>query len=152
MKSLIVVSAAGAVLVAASCSACSDQKSDRDSGAAASPGATLTVEGQKQNIAGAITCTTKDGNTTLGVGDAANGIGAVVSDATPPIVHAVGLGAVDNITLGFSDAAPNAGSNAGAEKKGNTYAIRGTATGLDASNAASPQTVTKQFELTVTCP
>jgi ipoprotein LpqH len=136
--------------VAAACVGCSSNKSENgaSSSAPAPTGPTLTVDGQKQNISGAITCTPNGDNINIGVGDAANGIGAVVSNANPPIVHAVGLGSVNNVTLGFSDAAPNAGSNAGAEKSGNTYAIKGTATGLDSSN----QTVTKPFELTVTCP
>ena len=76
----------------------------------------------------------------------------MVSNANPPIVHSVGLGSVNGITLGFSDAAPNQGGNAGAAVNGKTYAIKGTATGLDMSNPQQPQPVTKSFELDVTCP
>ncbi len=41
-----------------------------------------------------------------------------------------GLGSVNSVTLGFSDAAPGAGGNAGAQQSGKTYAIKGTATGV----------------------
>ena len=76
----------------------------------------------------------------------------MVSNANPPIVHSVGLGSVNGVTLGFSDAAPNQAGNAGAAVNGKTYAIKGTATGLDMSNPQQPQQVTKPFELDVTCP
>ncbi len=76
----------------------------------------------------------------------------MVSNDNPPIVHAVGLGNVNGITLGFSDAAPNQGSNAGAVQDGKSYTIKGTATGADMSNPQQPQQVTKSFELDVTCP
>ena len=58
----------------------------------------------------------------------------------------------NGVTLGFSDAAPNQGGNAGAAQSGKTYAIKGTASGLDMSNAQQPQPVTKSFEMDVTCP
>ena len=78
--------------------------------------------------------------------------GAVVSNANPPIVHAVGLGTVNNVALGFSDAAPGQGGDAGAAQNGKTYAIKGTATGTDMSNPQQPQQVKKSFEMDVTCP
>jgi lipoprotein LpqH len=154
VKRGIVIGVVSAAIVAAGCAGCSSDKSN--TGASSSPEApavpTLTVDGQKQNITGAVTCTAAGDNTNIGVGDATNGIGAVVSNANPPIVHAVGLGAVNGVTLGFSDAAPGQGGNAGAQQSGKTYAIKGTATGSDMTNPDSPQTVTKPFELTVTCP
>jgi lipoprotein LpqH len=155
VKRGIVVGVAGAAMVVAACAGCSSNKSNpgASSSSAAAPAATqLIVDGQNQNITGAVTCNTANGVVTLGVGDATAGIGAVLSTDNPPIVHSVGLGNVNNVALGFSDAAPNQASNAGAAVNGKSYAIKGTATGTDMSNPQQPQTVTKPFELDVTCP
>ncbi len=73
----------------------------------------------------------------------------MVSNDNPPIVHSVGLGSVNGVTLGFSDAAPNnQGANAGAAVSGKDYAIKGTASGADMTNPQQPQPVTKSFEWT----
>ncbi|WP_077081947.1 lipoprotein LpqH [Mycobacterium numidiamassiliense] len=155
MRREIVVGVAGVAMVAAACVGCSSNKSSTgasSSSAAAPAGPQLTVDGQNQNISGQVTCNTANGAITIGVGDATAGIGAVLSTDNPPIVHAVGLGIVNGVGLGFSDAAPNQASNAGAAVNGKSYAIKGTATGTDMSNPQQPQTVTKPFELDVTCP
>lgn len=155
MRREIVVGVAGVAMVAAACVGCSSNKSSTgasSSSAAAPTGPQLTVDGQNQNISGQITCNTANGVLTIGVGDATAGIGAVLSTDNPPIVHSVGLGNVNGVALGFSDAAPNQASNAGAAVNGKSYAIKGTATGTDVSNPQQPQTVTKPFELDVTCP
>lgn len=150
----ILVGVAGMAIVVAGCAGCSSNKSDTGASgsSAAPPPLQVTVDGQPQNVTGQVTCTPNGDNTNIGIGDAANGIGAVVSNANPPIVHAVGLGSVNGVTLGFSDAAPGAGGNAGAQQSGKSYAIKGTATGVDMSNPQQPQQVTKPFEITVTCP
>ena len=136
--------------------ACSSEKSNSGQPSAAPPpaqsGPVVIVDGKNLSVTGAVTCTTSGSNTNIGIGDAGAGIGAVVSNDNPPIVHAVGLGSVNGITLGFSDAAPNQATNAGAAKKDKTYAIKGTASGVDMTNPQQPQTVTKQFEMSVTCP
>lgn len=158
MKREIVVGVAGVAMVVAACAGCSSNKSNSgassgaSSSAAAPAGPQLTVDGQNQNISGAITCNTANGVITIGVGDATAGIGAVLGTDNPPIVHSVGLGNVNGVALGFSDNAPNQASNAGAAVSGKYYAIKGTATGTDLSNPQQPQTVTKPFELDVTCP
>lgn len=155
MKRPIVVAAAGLVLVAAGCAGCSSNNSDKGSpspGPAAPAGPRVIVDGQNQNVSGPVTCTPNGENINIGVGDVANGIGAVVSTGSPPIVHAVGLGAVNGVTLGYSDAAPGQAGNAGAAVSGKYYQIKGTATGSDISNPAQPKTLTKPFELDVTCP
>jgi len=151
----IVVGVAGVAMVAAACVGCSSNKSSTGASSSSAPAATgpqLTVDGQNQNVTGQITCNTANGVITIGVGDATAGIGAVLSTDNPPIVHSVGLGNVNGVALGFSDAAPNQASNAGAAVNGKSYAIKGTATGTDVSNPQQPQTVTKPFELDVTCP
>jgi ipoprotein LpqH len=120
--------------------------------AAAPAGPQIIVDGQDQNVTGQVSCTPNGGNINIGIGDASTGVGAVVSTDNPPIVHAVGLGSVNGVTLGFSDAAPNQADNAGAAQSGKSYAIKGTATGVDMSNPQQPQQVTKPFEMDVTCP
>lgn len=156
MKRGIVVGVAGVAVAVAACAGCSSNKSSTgastSSGASAASGPQLTVDGQNQNVSGQVTCNTANGVLTIGIGDATAGIGAVLSTDNPPIVHSVGLGSVNGIALGFSDAAPNQASNAGAAVNGKTYAIKGTATGTDMSDPQQPKTVTKPFELDVTCP
>jgi ipoprotein LpqH len=152
----IVVGVAGVAVVVAGLAGCSSNKSGTSASSSSPPasatGPQVIVDGQNQNITGQVSCTANGDNTNIGIGDAANGVGAVVSNANPPIVHAVGLGSVNGITLGFSDAAPGQGGNAGAAQNGKSYAIKGTATGVDMSNPQQPQQVSKSFEMDVTCP
>ena len=156
MKRGIMVGVAGLVIVVAGLAGCSSNKSSTNasssSSASSAAGPQVVIDGQNQAITGSVTCTANGDNTNIGIGDAANGVGAVVSNASPPIVHAVGLGSVNGVTLGFSDAAPNQGGNAGAAQNGKSYAIKGTATGSDMSDPQQPKQVTKSFEMDVTCP
>jgi lipoprotein LpqH len=141
-------------MVVAACVGCSSNKSNtgQSSSPPAPTGPLVTVDGQNQNVTGQVTCTTAGANINIGIGDAANGIGAVVSTDNPPIVHAVGLGTVNGVILGFSDAAPNQAANAGAAVNGKVYGIKGTASGVDMTNPDEPKPVTKPFEMSVTCP
>jgi ipoprotein LpqH len=155
VKRGIVVGVAGVAMVVAGCAGCSNNKSNTGASSSSAPAAAgpqVTVDGQNQNVTGQVTCNTANGVTTIGIGDPTAGVGAVVSTDNPPIVHSVGLGSVNGVTLGFSDAAPNQGSNAGAAVNGKSYAIKGTASGTDMSNPNQPQPVTKPFEMDVTCP
>jgi ipoprotein LpqH len=156
VKRGIVVGVAGVAVVVAACAGCSSNKSNTGAGASGSApsaaGPQVTVDGKNQNVTGQVTCNSANGVTTIGIGDATAGVGAVVSNDNPPIVHSVGLGSVNGVTLGFSDAAPNQASNAGAAVNGKSYAIKGTASGVDMSNPQQPQPVTKSFEMDVTCP
>ncbi|OBI92030.1 lipoprotein LpqH [Mycobacterium asiaticum] len=154
MKREFSVGVVGVALVVAACAGCSSKNSDtgQPSSPAAPAGPVVIVDGKNLNVTGQVTCQASGANTNIGIGDAANGIGAVVSNDKPPIVHAVGLGAVDGIVLGFSDAAPNQATNAGAALKDKTYAIKGTASGVDMTNPDQPRPVTKPFEMSVTCP
>ncbi|MGA7053071.1 MAG: lipoprotein LpqH [Mycobacterium sp.] len=154
MKRGIVVGVAGVAMVVAAGAGCSSNKSSTgaSSTAPAAAGPQVIVDGQNQNATGQVTCTVAGPNTNIGIGDATNGIGAVVSNDNPPIVHSVGLGTVNGVSLGFSDAAPDQANKAGAAVNGKSYAIKGTATGTDMSNPQSPQQVTKTFEIDVTCP
>lgn len=158
VKRGVVVGVAATAVVVAGLTGCSSTKSGTNSqgsssaAAAAPPGPQVIIDGQQQNVTGDVTCNTANGAVTIGIGDASNGVGAVVSTDNPPIVHAVGLGTANGVALGFSDAAPGQASNAGAAVSGKSYTIKGTATGTDMSNPQSPQQVTKPFELDVTCP
>ncbi|OBI16156.1 hypothetical protein A5712_27100 [Mycobacterium sp. E2327] len=155
MKRGIVVGVAGVAVAVAACAGCSSNKSSTGASSSSAPAAAgpqVVVDGQNQNVSGQVTCNSANGVTTIGIGDPTAGVGAVVSNDNPPIVHSVGLGSVNGIALGFSDAAPNQASNAGAAVNGKSYAIKGTATGTDMSNPQQPKTVTKPFELDVTCP
>lgn len=156
MKRGIVVGVAGVAVVIAAGAGCSSNKSGSgasgSSSAPAAAGPQLIVDGQNQNVSGQVTCAAAGDNTNIGIGDPTAGLGAVVSNGNPPLVHSVGLGTVNGVALGFSDAAPNQGGNAGAAVDGKTWAIKGTAAGVDMSNPQQPQQVTKSFELNVTCP
>jgi len=113
-------------MVVAGCAGCSSNKSTtgQSSSPPAPTGPLVTVDGQNQNVTGAVTCTPAGDNINIGIGDATNGIGAVVSNGNPPIVHAVGLGSVNGVVLGFSDAAPSQAANAGAAVNGKVYGSR----------------------------
>jgi lipoprotein LpqH len=153
MKREMAVGALGAALVVAGLVGCSSStsktSSSSSSGTASAPVVTkVVVDGQDQNVAGSATCTPSGDNVNIGIGDPTDGLGAVVTNADPPAVHAVGLGSPGGSTLGYSDAAESQGT-AEATKEVNGYKITGTAVGLDPSNS---QALTKSFELDVACP
>jgi ipoprotein LpqH len=154
VKRGIVVGAAGMSIVVAVCAGCSSNKSNTaaTSTPPAPPPPKVIVDGKDLNVSGAVTCTPAGDNINISIGDPANGVGAVVSKDTPPIVHAVGLGTVDGVNLGFADAAKGQSGNAGAAASGNSLQIRGTAVGPDMKNPQKPQQVSKPFEMDVTCP
>jgi lipoprotein LpqH len=153
VKRGIVVGVVGAAIVVTGLVGCSSKQSNPSSSSSASSaaGPQLTIDGQDQKVTGQVSCTANGSNINIGVGDATNGVGAVVGNANPPIVHAVGLGSVNGIVLAFLDA-PGQRGNAGAAQNGKSYTIKGTATGVDTSNPQRPQPVTKSFEMDVTCP
>jgi len=148
----ILVGIVAATTVVAALAGCSSNKSSTSSPAAgsnAAGGNKVVIDGQNQSISGQVSCTQAGGNVNIGIGDPTTGIGAAVTTADPPVVQAVGLGNLTGVTLGYSAGAPNQG-NAQATKSGNSYTIKGTAAGV---NTANPQqTLTKSFEIDVTCP
>jgi lipoprotein LpqH len=147
----IVIGIAAAATVVAGLAGCSSNKSDTTNSTSPSAvgGTKVLIDGQAQNVTGQVTCTQVNGNLSIGIGDPTTGIGAVVTTADPPVVQAVGLSNLTGVTLGYSAGAPNQ-SNVQATKSGNSYTIKGTATGVNASNPQ--QTITKPFEIDVTCP
>lgn len=153
MKRGLLMGVVAAAVVVAGLTGCSSGKSG--TGAGSTSGAPLAngviVDGQNQNVAGSVSCQTSGDNVNIGFGDpnsASNGIGAVVTSANPPDVHAVGLGVVNGVTLGYSDAVSGQGS-ASVTLTGKSYKITGTAVGVDPN---SQQQVSKPFELDLTCP
>ena len=146
----ILVGVAAATTVVAGLAGCSSNKSSTTSptSSTAAAGNQVIIDGQNQNVAGQVTCTPANGNVNIGIGDPSNGIGAVVSSADPPVVQAVGLGNLTGATLGYSAGAPNQGT-VQATKSGNSYTIKGTATGINTTNQ---QQLSKPFEMDVTCP
>ncbi|MDT7720247.1 MAG: ipoprotein LpqH [Mycobacterium sp.] len=148
----ILVGIVAATTVVAGLAGCSSNKSSTSSPAAgsnAAGGNKVVIDGQNQSISGQVSCTQAAGNVNIGIGDPTTGVGAAVTTADPPVVQAVGLGNLTGVTLGYSAGAPNQG-NAQATKSGNSYTIKGTAAGV---NTANPQqTLTKSFEIDVTCP
>lgn len=161
MKRGLAVAVAGAAILGAGISGCSDNKSASGSGtgsgantsASAGPtvmnGATpaVLIDGKNQNVTGSVVCSTSGGNVNIAIGGAATGIAAVLTDASPPQVKSVGLGNVNGVTLGY--ASGSAQGNASATKNGNSYKITGTATGVDMANPMQP--VNKPFEIDVSC-
>jgi ipoprotein LpqH len=146
----ILVGVAAAATVVAGLAGCSSNKSSTTSptSSTAAAGNQVIIDGQNQNVTGQVTCTPANGNVNIGIGDPSNGIGAVVSGADPPVVQAVGLGNLTGATLGYSAGAPNQGT-VQATKSGNSYTIKGTATGINTTNQ---QQLSKPFEMDVTCP
>jgi lipoprotein LpqH len=142
----ILVGIAAAGMVVAGLAGCSNKSNTSSSSGSAEK---VNIDGQNQNITGQTSCTPAGGNLNIAIGDPTNGIGAVITTANPPAVQSVGLGNVNGVTLGYAAGAPNQG-NVQATKDGNSYTIKGTATGV---NMASPQQpVTRPFEMDVTCP
>jgi ipoprotein LpqH len=159
VKRSIAVAAAATAIVVVGLSGCSSNKSTtsgqgtsaNQSSAAAGGGASkakVTIDGKDQNVSGTVACTSLGGNVNIAIGEATTGIGAVLTDASPPEVKSIGLGNVNGVTLGYT---PGTGQgNASATKNGSSYTISGTATGVDMANPM--QLVNKPFEIDVTCP
>jgi lipoprotein LpqH len=153
VKRGFLVAVGGAAIVIAGLSGCSSDKKSETSGptssaAAAQGKSTVTIDGQDQNIQGTVACATQGENVSIAIGEATTGIGAVVGSGDSPVVHSVGLGNVNGVTLGFQE---NAGQGeAKAEKDGNIYKISGNAVGVDMANPLQP--VNKPFAIEVSCP
>ena len=124
---------------------------------ASSPSAALRapqviVDGQPRAVSGGVTCHQAGDNVTIGIGDASEGIGAVVTTSNPPRVRTVGLGSVDGVALGYTDAEPGQANDAVAAVRGRSYTITGAISGSDLRDPLSPRQVNKTFQMDVTCP
>lgn len=156
MKRGFVVAVGGAAIVVAGLAGCSSDKSSNATETAASGTgkAKVTIDGQDQNIQGAISCVTQGDTVNIAIGDTSNpgstsGIGAQVSTGDSPTVKNVALGTVNGVALAYT--AGTGQGNADVKKDGKTYKISGNAVGADMSNPMAGMQ-TKPFELEVTCP
>lgn len=158
----LVIGVGGAAIVVAGLSGCSSEKKAEEKSAPASAAtatsgsvsasagagtAKVTIDGEPMEVQGQVACASTGGNFTIGVGDAATGIGIVMAEDASKVTS-VGLGNVNGVALGFQEGAP--GGSASATKDGKSYTITGTATGVDMANPMQP--VTKPFEIAVSCP
>ncbi|HEX4393772.1 MAG TPA: lipoprotein LpqH [Mycobacterium sp.] len=158
MKREILIMAGTAATLATVMVGCSnhDKTTHVGNAAVAPAGASNTkvlVDGKDQNVKGQVVCTTAAGTVNIAIGGGSGssgvptGIGAVLTDATPPVVKSVALGNVNGVSLGVGGTT----GKANATKDGSTYKISGTASGMDMSNPmAGP--VNKSFELDIACP
>jgi len=140
----IAAALSGAAIIAVGLTGCSSG----DDSSGTSGDTSVTIDGEDQGVDGTVVCSTMGGNVNIAIGDAATGIGAVVSEGDSPDVVSVGLGNVNGVTLGYQSGVND--GEATAAKDGGTYTISGTATGVDMANPLEP--VNKPFEITVTCP
>lgn len=158
MKRKVLIMAGTAATLATVLVGCSnhDKATHVGNAAVAPAGASNTkvlVDGKDQNVKGQVACTTAAGTVNIAIGGGSGssgvptGIGAVLTDASPPVVKSVALGNVNGVSLGVGGTT----GKANATKDGSTYKISGTASGMDMSNPmAGP--VNKSFELDVACP
>lgn len=138
-----VATSAGSVASSAATSATDAVKGNPPPGAAR-----VSIDGQDQHVQGNAVCSNVAGNIQIAIGDATQGIGAQLSEADPPEVTQVGLGNFDGTALGYTAGVPQ--GEASATKDGNTYKIKGTATGVNLTDPTHQ--LTKPFEIDVTCP
>jgi lipoprotein LpqH len=165
VKRGLLVAVGGAAILIAGLSGCSsgDKKAETTSSAASSESKTsasesataapsggetkLTIDGADQALSGTPVCATMGGTVNIAIGQAGTGIAAVLSEGDSPTVTSVALGNVGGAALAVG---PGVG-DATATKDGNTYTIKGNATGADMANPMAGM-VTKPFELVVACP
>jgi len=130
-----------------SSSSSSSESSSASASAAAGAETKLTIDGADQALAGTPTCVITGGTVNIAIGEAGTGVAAVLSEGDSPSVTSVALGNVGGVALAVG---PGVG-DATATKDGNTYTIKGNATGADMANPMAGM-VTKPFELVVACP
>jgi lipoprotein LpqH len=170
VKRGFVVAVGGAAIIIAGLSGCSSSEKKSESGGStatgsatatvSSPGggiaastgtgtAKVTIDGKDHQVQGSVVCATVANTVSLTIGQAPTGVSATLTPGDPPTVTALALGNVDGVSLGYTPGVP--GGSADATKDGNTYTIKGNATGMDMSNPTAGS-VTKAFEVELTCP
>ena len=158
MKREVLITAGTAATLATVMVGCShhDKAVSVGNAAVAPAGASNTkvvVDGKDQNVKGQVACTTAAGTVNIAISGAGSagtptGIGAVLTDANPPVVKSVALGNVNGVTL----AVGGSSGKADATKDGSSYKISGTASGVDMANPMAGRVRNKPFELDVSCP
>ncbi|MFT4396863.1 lipoprotein LpqH [Gordonia lacunae] len=147
MRKVHIIPVLGAAALAAALTACG---SDDSASGGTDAEATVTVDGKELELADkTVGCTDAAGKVTIGIGSGGgSGIGVVLTSGDSPEVESVGLGSLDGVTLGYQKGA--GGGSADVTKDGDTYTVKGEASGIDLANPT--QQVTKSYEIKVTCP
>ena len=114
---------------------------------AAEGDAKVTIGGKARDVKGEVSCSTGEGAINILIAQPTSAIAISVSEDASK-VHSVGLGSVDGVSLSFQEYAP--GVEATATRDGNTYTVKGTATGFNSDDLN--KAITETFEITVTCP
>ena len=101
-----VVAVGGAAILIAGLSGCSsEEKSETSEKRLRLPQRRARARSQStaqdQAVQGTVVCSTMGENVNIAIGDATTGIGAVVGTGDSPVVHSVGLGNVNGVTLGI---------------------------------------------------
>ena len=98
-----------------------------------------------------VTCVKQGGNINIASGAVGGqqGLGVVMTDASPPKVTSLGM-VVDGNALAVSDNMGVKTGSADVKVDGSTYTISGEAAGADMKNPMAGM-ITKKFEITVTC-
>ena len=109
--------------------------------------AKVTIDGQPQNINGQVVCATAGGNYNIAIGEAATGI-AVVMAPDASVVHSVGLGNVNGVTLGYQEGVPGGQPPPPPGRQQH----QGERNGHRYRHGQPMAPVTKPFEIEVTCP
>jgi lipoprotein LpqH len=150
VKRFVTVAAAATAIVVAGLSGCSSSSTPGQK-VSTSGHAKVVIDGQDQKVNGQVTCQKAGGQLQIGVGQPGTPTAIAVqgTDANPPVVHQIALGNVNGVTLTYQQGSP--GASAQATKDGNGYKFTGTATGINTANPMAG-TVSKSFEIDVTCP
>jgi ipoprotein LpqH len=148
VKRSIAVAAAATAIVVTGLSGCSSTPGQKVS---TSGHAKVVIDGLDQNVQGQVTCQKAGGQLQIGIGQPGTQTAVAVqaTDANPPAVHQIALGNVNGVTLAYQQGSP--GASAQATEDGNGYKFTGTATGINTANPMAG-TVSKSFEIDVTCP
>lgn len=150
----------GLLAVGATLIGCS---SDKESGpkAASGPGSVTgggntVVKVEGQDLAGldlkSVTCVKQGGSINIAsapIGGGAQGLGVVMTDASPPKVQSLGL-VVDGNALAVSEMGGMKTGSADVKVDGSTYTITGQAAGADMKNPMAGM-ISKNFEIKVSC-
>lgn len=157
---------AGAIALAAGAAmlvGCSDDKgTSAESTAAESSQTAAPASGAKTeakvdgvDLAGldlnSVTCVKQGGkiNVASGAVNGRQGLGIVMTDASPPVVESLGM-VVDGNALAVANAMGAKSGSAEVKVDGDNYTITGEAVGADMSNPMAGM-ITKPFTVTVTC-
>ncbi|MDY6995574.1 MAG: lipoprotein LpqH [Actinomycetota bacterium] len=153
------IAAAATMLVGCSEDNTADSATGTESSPAATPqaaaggGTEVKVDGA--DLAGldldSVTCVKQGGKINVGSGSIGGqqGLGIVMTDATPPVVESLGM-VVDGNALAVTNTMGAKVGSAEVSADGETYTITGEATGADISNPMAGM-ITKPFTVTVTC-